>query len=240
MLADTTNDTTKPCVEEIYEAATNTSNLKQEAERRTAADVLRDMAMSADRLGASLLRLRGQWEQAEKPRRRLARTPRQFIDAGLVRDRETAELAHLGEKAMYDSWHQRETARLVSELGELRAVSEAVAVQAVKWGIRDAEGKAAAVVRYWLDQNCPSCDGTKWELFAGTNRQSTKMCHVCRGSGVAQVPHGQEGRRLANYMDQCLHRHGQKRAARRKAFQAMPTLDKLSKRMQPDAREEAD
>lgn len=241
MLADQTRDTDdRPSVEETYERATNTSNLKQEPERRTAADTLRDMAMSADTLATALRRLRSQWEQAEKPIRRRARSPKDFLTDGSVTTKEVAELAHTGEKSIFDAWFMRDTERLLGELSEYPKVRAALAVQALRWGMVDAEGKAAAVLRYWLNQNCPACGGTKWELYAGTTRQSTKACRVCAGSGIAAVPHGQEGRKLANHLDQCL--RGQLRGAQsrkrmapdavRAALSAIPATDRLSKRAQ--------
>lgn len=245
----------KPCAEELYELATNASNLRQEADRRGAADVLRDMAMSTDRLGAALRRLRSQWERVEKPMRPRTRSAKEWAEilprvqqgvrkvrnaSGkeveepiMVLDMASAELANQEERDRHDAAYTRELARLASQLPELPAVRDAVTIQAVKWGIEHAAEKASAVVRYWLDQNCPACDGTKWETVAGTNRQSTKVCKCCRGSGVAPVPHGQEGRKLANHMDQCLHRHRQTLKARRKAFQSIPAIDRLSKRAQP-------
>jgi hypothetical protein len=64
--------------------------------------------------------------------------------------------------------------------------------------------KAAAVVRYWLDQTCRSCGGLKWQLVAGAPSLSNKPCRACGGSGIAPVPHQQDGRRLANWMDSCV------------------------------------
>lgn len=72
--------------------------------------------------------------------------------------------------------------------------------------MRRCADKAAAVVRYWLDQTCQGCDGRKFQILPGTPSLSTKVCPACRGSGIAEPPHGQQGRRLLNWMDQCVHR----------------------------------
>ena len=90
MVASTV-DENKPGVEELYESATNTSNLKQEAEKRMPADTLRDMAMSADRLGAKLFRLRAQWESSTRPERRHPRPLKEFKQ--LLGDRDKAQAA---------------------------------------------------------------------------------------------------------------------------------------------------
>lgn len=66
--------------------------------------------------------------------------------------------------------------------------------------------KVAAVIRWWLSQRCPVCSGTKFQLVAGTNRHSAKICRPCGGTGLREVPHQQEGRRLACWFDQCVER----------------------------------
>lgn len=70
--------------------------------------------------------------------------------------------------------------------------------------IARATEKAAAVIRYWLDQACPACHGLKWELIPGAPSLSGRPCKVCFASGVGAIPHQQEGRKLANYMDSCV------------------------------------
>lgn len=301
MLAAITHDSEKPGIEEIYERATNTSNLKQEPEVRTSADVLRDMAMSADRIGASLLRLRAQWESCTKPERQVPRTVKQFL--ALLGDKEKAIAAHNDERFRCDASYENALATLAAKLPDLDSVRAQLTPIAVKWrmGIssdpvtrsdrtqrreledamlerlkadvdaaggdaertaaqaslnhrlievrrsrseddnedrRRAQDKISAVIRYWLHQACPKCDGLKFLVLSGTSRLSNKMCPPasqggCGGTGFATVPHGQEGRKLANHMDQCVHRYKQRMGARRKAFASIPTIDKLSKRMVP-------
>jgi len=154
------------------------------------------------------------------------------LAAGLVSSREVADLAHLGEKATFDAWFMRDMAAVMEGLSQLRPTRAALTVQALKWNIIDAEAKAAGVIRYWLDQNCPACEGRKWQLIPGTPTLSNRACPTCRGSGIGQVPHGQEGRRLANHLDQCLHRYKQGLKGRRSALAQIPPIDRLSKRMQ--------
>ena len=66
--------------------------------------------------------------------------------------------------------------------------------------------KAVAVIRWWLSQRCPVCSGTKFQTVEGTNRHSAKICRPCGGTGLREVPHQQEGRRLACWFDQCVER----------------------------------
>lgn len=67
-------------------------------------------------------------------------------------------------------------------------------------------GKVVAVIRWWLSQRCPVCSGTKFQVVEGTNRHSAKICRPCGGTGLREVPHQQEGRRLACWFDQCVER----------------------------------
>lgn len=294
------DDEDRPGVEEIYERATNTSNLKQLAERRTSADVLRDMAMSASRFGASLLRLRGQWESAEKPNRPTKESIKALV--GTFQQQIPGEPPRApGEKrlpltvaqahAYASAWYWQETSALVGRLEELPTVREQLTMQALKWGMgrfddpvtrseltelreqdaamlarhraaveaaegdaakmtaqamlntiitevearrrqeRDEEAerartKAAEVIRYWLDQTCQGCDGRRWQTIPGSPGLSNKVCHVCRGTGIAPVPHQQHGRKLANHLDQCVHRYRQASGAR-KALIALPLSERI-------------
>ncbi|MDM0029646.1 hypothetical protein [Variovorax saccharolyticus] len=66
--------------------------------------------------------------------------------------------------------------------------------------------KVVAVIRWWLSQRCPACSGRKFQTVEGTNRLSAKLCRSCGGTGLREVPHQQEGRRLACWFDQCVER----------------------------------
>ena len=92
------------------------------------------------------------------------------------------------------------------KLRSLAAVNEQVTLQATAWGMADAEVKAGAAVLWWLDRACRRCTGRRFELIPGTPALSNRLCKACGGIGEAQIPNGQEGRRLANYLDQCVHR----------------------------------
>lgn len=67
--------------------------------------------------------------------------------------------------------------------------------------------KASAIIRWWLHQVCPVCGGTKMQVAEGTNRHNGRACGTCEGTGKSAAPHGSEGRRVANWMDQCIERY---------------------------------
>ncbi|MDN8617851.1 hypothetical protein [Variovorax ginsengisoli] len=66
--------------------------------------------------------------------------------------------------------------------------------------------KVVAVIRWWLSQRCPVCQGRKFQTAQGTGRLTAKLCQPCGGTGLREVPHQQEGRRLACWFDQCVER----------------------------------
>lgn len=96
---------------------------------------------------------------------------------------------------------------LSGQLRSLPGVRAALAEQLARWGEADpraATAQACAVLACWLSPACPACGGTKYQVAPGTHRHTAKACALCRGAGVRPVPHGQSGRRLANWMDGCL------------------------------------
>lgn len=120
---------------------------------------------------------------------------RAFLDAREQEEkavREADELLQAAEGA--DKMEAREILRAAISALEARQSEERIRAQA----------KAAGTIRYWLHQTCNGCHGLRWQLMPGTPSLSNKMCKVCFGSGVGQIPHGQDGRRLANWMDSCV------------------------------------
>lgn len=185
-------------VEEIYTSAMTSSNLRVEADRPSDADVIIAAGWNQSRIGGALLRLHTEWDSSEKPR--LA-TGDQFVPAGKTTKEQRA---HAARQAHAHNLH--EMGLLLGKLKALPAVRMQVALQLLKWGIEDAEQKAAEIIRWWLSQACPACGGTKFQVVEGTNRHSSKTCKTCCGTGKRTIPHGQEGRRAANWMDQCVER----------------------------------
>lgn len=174
-------------IEESYASATTASNLRVEADRRGDADVLIAAAWSMSRIGGALLRLHSEYDSTAHPR---VAAPAQFG----------------GSKKAAHAHNLHETALMLGRLKAMPSVREQLTIQALKWNIADAEDVAAKLVQWWLSQVCPVCHGTKFETVAGTGRLSAKVCKSCRGTGLAEIPCGAAGRRMANFMDDCLQR----------------------------------
>lgn len=177
-----TEDTTKPGIEERYSSATNTSTMKMEVERSMPVDVLTAAGWSQSRIGSALLRLHSEFDAAEKPR--LHKSP------------------HTSRKDAH-AWLLHEQKILMGKLKTLPAVRGQIEEHLKSWGMAEPATQVAAVLLWWLDQTCHACHGTKYEVVAGTNRQSGRLCRCCQGSGLMPVPHGQDGKRLANWLDGC-------------------------------------
>jgi hypothetical protein len=191
-----------PNVEERYTSAINTSNLRVDADCGGAGDVLIAVGWSDSYMGAALMRLHSEWDAAAKPLR-----PTKEAIAALAANadaRKSGKEALLEAQSQAFTWYAREQRLLVGKLKGLPALRRELALRASRWGYQACQDKAAEVIKFWLDQTCGACHGRKWKLVPGAPALSSKMCHVCRGSGLAQTPHGKEGRRLANYLDTCV------------------------------------
>lgn len=225
-----TDTTDKPNIEETYTEAVATSNLKFDAREGSptgAAGMLIAAGWSPTRLGAALMRLHSEWDSSSKPSKptpaqikALAATVKDealivdgkpvlvdgkpkmvpgFVQVGdrrVPRDFWAFEEAH--------RWYEQELRTLVGRLKTLTDARRELTLQAMKWKIHDPVPTAGAVIKYWLDQTCNACDGLKWKKTPGAPALSNRLCNACQGTGVGQVPAGQEGRRLANYMDDCV------------------------------------
>lgn len=102
----------------------------------------------------------------------------------------------------------RMNGKVHSLLSRLRSYSQAldqVTARLAEAGAEAAQAKAVAILAWWLCQVCPVCSGTKYEPVPGTGRLSARACRACHGTGMASVPCGQDGRAVANWMDQCVH-----------------------------------
>lgn len=215
-----TEDTTKPTLDEKYTAARNSRDLTvgpSELPNRDS-DVLAAAAWTQSRVGHALMQLHSEWDAAEKPAKP---TPTQIkslvgtfqqLPHGVAPELQPkdakgnpAPLTFAVAKAYADAWYRHEVGLLLGKLKTLPGVREALRLEVASWTRGDTWGDPSAsadVLRWWLDQTCHACGGTKWEIAQGTNRQSSKACRVCHGSGVTHAPHGQHGKKLANWMDE--------------------------------------
>lgn len=92
----------------------------------------------------------------------------------------------------------------MNQLKTMPSVVQQIEIRALIWGMEEALEKARGVVAWWLDRVCQKCSGRGMQLIPGTPALSNRVCPSCRGSREAKLPHGQEGRRLATYMDSCV------------------------------------
>lgn len=93
---------------------------------------------------------------------------------------------------------------MLHQLKTLPSVAEALGSRALCWGMDDGFAKARAVIAWWLDRVCRKCSGRRMQMIAGTPSLSARVCPACRGSGEATLPHGEQGKRLATYMESCV------------------------------------
>lgn len=193
---NTTNE--KPDIEERYMSACTASNLRVEADRPSAADIIIAAGWSQSRIGGALLRLHTEYDASE--RLRLA-TADQFLPEGKTTKEQRGRAAHDAHV-----FNLHEAGLLLGKLKTLPVVREQITLQMVKWKIAEPQEKGIQVLRWWLAQTCPTCRGTKFQCVPGTDRQSGKACAKCRGTGLREVPCEQEGRKLANFLDQCVAR----------------------------------
>ncbi|QHJ00101.1 hypothetical protein GT347_20220 [Xylophilus rhododendri] len=189
----------KRTTEEAYTSATMSSNLRVEADRRGDADILIAAGWSKSRIGGALLRLHSEFDGAEKVR---MATAADFLagTTGKPRDRRHAA------GAQAHAFNLHETGLLLQKLKSLPDVRAQLALQLTVWKVEQPEEVAVGVLRWWLSQPCPVCKGTKYQVAEGTGRHNGKACRACQGTGLRESPHGQAGRRLANFMDDCVQR----------------------------------
>ena len=189
-------------VDEGYASACASSDLRVQADIRGDADYVIAAGMNKSRFGALLLRLVTEWDRAEKPKRPTPKVidalSRTYTTLSKVSDRQ----AKAREEAF--GWYVRELEMLAGKLKTLAQARTVLMIEAGKMGIQESETIAPAAIGWWLMQQCPLCQGVKEQVIQGTGRLSGKVCRACQGSGVSQVPHGIFGRKLANYMDECV------------------------------------
>lgn len=85
-----------------------------------------------------------------------------------------------------------------------RQVLGAIAGYARKEWMPQPESTAARAMDWWMNSKCQTCQGRKWELQPGRRTTSTKRCKPCAGTGMKPLPAGQEYRKLATYIEDCI------------------------------------
>ncbi|AVS82167.1 hypothetical protein C8244_14795 [Paracidovorax avenae] len=181
-------------VQEAYSTAGNSSNLRfcvREGASRSDADLLVAAGWSRSRVGGALLRLHSEYDGADH--------------SGMPR----SDMLHASPKDRSQDVEQRlalRHAQVLARLKTLPQVREQLAAQATRWRIDAPHSVATAVLYWWLQPTCSACEGRKFESVPGTARLSSRACKACAGTGLSRVPHGEAGRRMANFIDDCVHR----------------------------------
>jgi hypothetical protein len=236
MLAESTNEE-RAGIEERYTSATNTSDLTVDTRHRRPVDDIIAAGWSRSRIGAALLRLHSEWDGSEKPQKATPEALQALAESfprekgGLVAyrmradaGREVTKLLKPLEAAQRQAqvWHLHELGLLFQKLKTLPEVRQ----QLVQWcgrvGMSGGPHKVAEVISWWLDPTCHVCDGQKWELIPGTRSHSNRTCRACHGSGEAYLPHGQDGRKMLRFINDCLQAA---RASMRGRFRHQQTKD---------------
>lgn len=189
--------------EESYASACSSSNLTVDDASRGDSDYIIAAGMSKHATGNALMRLQSEYDKAEHPRMALgaqfyrqAEREKKGQPASVIAAR-AHELAH--------AHNLHETGLLLQQLKTWPAVRQIMIGKALSLGMTAAEDKAVKVLRWFLSKTCTACGGTKWEVVPGTNRHGAKQCKACQGTGVAKIPCGEDGRKLAGYIDECMY-----------------------------------
>lgn len=111
-----------------------------------------------------------------------------------------------GEKSQRRGAGKTDAILLAGRLKSLPGIMVQVTSKAREWGQDAPESGARAAILWWLDRTCRRCHGRRYELIPGAPSLSSRACTSCRGSGEASVPNGQDGRRIANFLDDCVQR----------------------------------
>lgn len=191
---DSGND--RPGITETYQTATNTSDLTVEADRRGAGDVLIAAGWSDSRLGQTLIRLRGEWDAAGKPRRateadieRIAAKMPDPKGRPNVKKARTAVLLGYAKAIRVRAEQMKtrpEAMRLLLEWAVLRGVEPEV---------------IGPALTHWLAPTCPVCDGHGRRKLPDAPVLG-KACHHCNSTGIKPQPLG--AARVLNYLQDCV------------------------------------
>lgn len=196
-------------VEESYISASNTSDLRVEADKRNAADVLIASGWTPGVMGSALMRLRSEWDGSARPIRPTqaqilviaASLPRQITVNGQSVTRNDKELLRLAREEA-QTWYQGELRLLRIKLKSVTRVQELLTT----WAIDKAKNPdkfACKVVSYWLDSICHACHGRGHMVIDGSPVLGDE-CPICKGSGRQTPPAGELGREALSMMDECV------------------------------------
>lgn len=212
-------------VEEAYASATTTSDMRVVTDHTIQGDAETIIAagMSKSMAGACFMRLHSEWARSEKPRltsadavKKLAESltfdqlVKMRADLGLTSIgnlRPSPVLAQMAAEAQARAWYVAEVELLLGKLQSFKSAKGYLVAHLSSWSshpevVQKQIGVEALI--WWLDKQCKVCNGTKYEVVQGSNRQSDRPCKTCRGSGESKIPRADAGRMLVNYLDDCV------------------------------------
>jgi hypothetical protein len=195
-------DRDRPTRAERYECATSTSDLtlRHSDFPPGAPDILAAMAWSKKQLGTELIRLASQWDR-ERPARPRPRSVAQFIAMGMPRDRARLEASR--EKHELAGAYYR--AVLATFAQAARSAGDRIAADPARGDLghggrrREGSGGAALLARSGVQ-------GVRGPRLAPHRRHQPGLAPTVPGvpgQRATLPPYGEDGRRLATYLDEC-------------------------------------
>lgn len=216
-----TDENPRPTLAERYGSATQSSNLRVQAERTGSADMLIAMGWSPTRLGGALIRLHSEWDGAQKPIKPnrsaielIAKSLERVEDGmrkvdGVMVKNMVMDMA--GARRTAHDWYMHELKLLFQRLKTMPEVRQQLVLWAQQQQIENADHRVAEVLAWWFDHTCPACEGRGKELIPGTPHKSHRNCKVCKGSGETPIPRQQgddwylsESKKLLRHIDVCI------------------------------------
>jgi hypothetical protein len=193
----TGTDDAPPCIEERYLAATNTSTLLVELDRRSPGDIVIAAGWSHNQLGLALLHLRGQWDRCDKPRKR---TPAEIALRALAfKDKKgRPDLRRATIEAMV--WHASAMRERAMKLSGRSVVVGYLTDWAQESGV-DVDLISPALF-HWLSPTCPACDGHGKKQVPYGEEPSKENCQHCRGAKEWPRPLGAQA--IHDLMKTCI------------------------------------
>ena len=93
---------------------------------------------------------------------------------------------------------------MMMALKTMSVVLDQITLRASQMNIERPGKVALAVIAHYLDKVCRSCDGQKYQRVKDTPSLSVKPCKSCLGVGEIALPYGEAGRRVEEYMLECV------------------------------------
>lgn len=184
-------------IDERYQSATSTSNMRVEADKAGPADVIIAAGMSDSRLGTALMRLHSEWDSSAKPRKI---SPAQIKALALALRDSKGRPDMMRARREAAAWFATELRLFAQSLKSRPTVIQGLTAWAIIKEIDPAIVPAS--VHHWLDHTCHHCDGHGLRKVPDQPALSARQCHACAGTGEKHRPDGSA--RILNHIDYCI------------------------------------